>query len=235
MRLACIAVAAFGLSQNVSGQGFINLGFENANVTPTPLGGWGGVVDPALAFPGWTVLPNSNPYYPTSVGYNNLSIGGPCVFLMGPNIPNGPGFPPLQGSYSVLIQYFEIGGPPVLSQSGLVPASAKSINFLVGTDTSYPITPGSYPVIALNGITIPLVSISGGRVAGDVSAFAGVVSQLTISTPVGPGEVRYFLYFDDFKFSSASVPEPSTLSLFGVCILLLGWRMKRRCHASNAN
>jgi hypothetical protein len=153
--------------------------------------------------------------------YNNLTLGSPAVDLMGPNFPNAVGYTPLQGLYSAVIYYDNpsIFTPPTLNQTGLVPATAQSINFLVGNGESD-------AAVTLNGENIPLVSISGGRLAGNISAFAGSVAQLTFSTSndtLGDN----FLYFDDIQFSSSSVPEPSVCGLFGVGILLLCSRMKR--------
>jgi hypothetical protein len=63
--------------------------------------------------------------------YNDLSIGAPATVLMGPSFPNFPNYTPLQGSYSVLLQFFYLNGAwagymPSLSQTGLVPANAQS-------------------------------------------------------------------------------------------------------------
>jgi PEP-CTERM motif len=197
---------------------FENLDFEDATIAPTPVGGSTYPADPAQAFPGWTVGGSG-----TVVMYNDLSIGAPAAVLMGPNFPNYAGYTPLQGSYSVLLQYFGIaGGPPTLSQTGLVPADAQSISVLVpsGENVFYP----AATVVTLNGINIPLVAIAGDRIAGNISAFAGTVSQLTISTI----NSQAWLYFDDIQFSSSAVPEPSTLALLGLCGFLVVARRRLR-------
>jgi hypothetical protein len=200
-------------------QGFVNLDFEDANIPPTTAGKLGDFVDPALAFPGWTVLPNSNPGFATSTFYNDLSLGGPAVTLMGPDFPNGPGYESLDGSYSVLLQYFGIGGPPTLSQTGLIPADSQSISVLGGDNDL---------LITLNGINIPLVSLGNGYAGGNISAFAGTTAQLTISTvdslPVGSHD---WVYFDDIQFSSSPVPEPGEFALGALGALLLGFRRWR--------
>lgn len=194
-------------------QGFVNLDFEDATVAPTPANGFGGTVDPAIAFPGWTVAGNY-----LSVLYNNLTLGGPAVILMGPNFPNGLGYAPLQGSYSVLLYYDNpsIVAPPTISQTGLVPSNAQSINFLVNSGINE-------AALTLNGVNVPLASAAGGRMAGDVSAFAGSIATLTFSVSlnkVGDSGV----YFDDIQFSSQSVPEPSEFALGVLCALLIGFR-----------
>ena len=88
-------------------QGFVNLNFESATIAPTPVGGWTYPADPTQALPGWTVGGAT-----TVVMYNDLSLGAPAVSLMGPNFPNFANYTPLQGSYSVLLQYFNIDGTP---------------------------------------------------------------------------------------------------------------------------
>jgi hypothetical protein len=206
------AITFLILWQNAQGQGFVNLNFESATIAPTPVGGSTYPADPTQALPGWTVGGAT-----TVVMYNDLSLGAPAVSLMGPNFPNFANYTPLQGSYSVLLQYFNIDGtPPTLSQTAIVPSGTQSINFLVGNGASD-------AVVTLNGVNIPLVQISAGELAGDVSAFAGSSAQLTFSTTTG-GSGGDFLYFDNIQFSPSSVPEPSVLGLSALGGLLLAWR-----------
>jgi hypothetical protein len=213
-RITWLSAVSFALFlQTVSGQSFVNLDFEQATISPTPVGGWTYPADPAQAFPRWTVDGSG-----TVVMYNTLSIGAPAVDLMGPNFPNAVNYLPLEGSYSVLLQYFGYAGSaPTLSQTGLVPIGSESINFLVG--------PGeSDAVVTLDGVNIPLVPISDGRLAGDISTFAGTVSQLTFSTTSSTGYAGNWLYFDDVQFSTSPVPEPASFVLFGLGVLFLGWK-----------
>jgi hypothetical protein len=219
-RMTWLGAVSFVLFlQTVSGQSFVNLNFEQARfyVSPTPVNGYGGFIDPALAFSGWTVGNSSNGGF-TYVFYNNYTLGSPGVDLMGPHFPNVTGYSPLQGSYSALLQYSSIPslGLPTLSQTGLVPASAQSISFLVGNGISD-------AAVTLNGVNIPLVPVSGGRLAGDISSFAGSVAQLTFSTSTNRVGDNY-LYFDDIQFSSSPVPEPASFVLFGLGVLVLGWK-----------
>ena len=210
-----LGVVSTALLQTVFGQGFVNLNFEQATIAPTPVGGSTYPADPAQLFPGWIAGPN------TVVSYNDLSLGSSAADLMGPNFPNGGYHTPLQGSYSVLLQYLgAYAGPPTLSQTGMVPANAQSINFLVSSSEAD-------AVVTLNGVPISLTPIAGGRLAGDVTAFAGTEAQLTFSTIVGPAYPGDSLYFDDVQFSSSPVPEPSVCSLFGINLLFLGWYLKR--------
>ena len=224
----CAATVCLVAHANSQGT-FQNLNFEQAaaHVAPTLIGGWGDFIDPALAFPGWNVW-NAGGRYPVCF-YNDLSIGAPAVCLMGPAFPNGPGYSSLQGSYSVLLQYFGVdsGEAPKLSQTGTVPADAKSISFVV--------LPGQSDIaVSLGGVSIPLVQAAGGRLAGDVTAFAGSTVQLTFSTttdkPAGYGD---WAYFDDVRFSSSPAPEPSTLALFKLGFVLLSYRVAGLCRRPN--
>ena len=208
-RIVCFVAASLALLRNVAGQGFLNLDFEDATIEPTPVGGGIFPADPLQALPGWTVGgPN------TTVSYNRESIGGPMVSLMGPDFPNYAGFTPLQGSYSVLLYYFSAYGAPTLSQTARVPSFSQSINFLVGSGMGD-------AVVTMNGVNIPLIPIAGGRLAGNVSAFAGSVAQLTFSTPDIGGYPGQLLYLDDIQFSTSVVPEPKVHTLLAFSILFL--------------
>ena len=198
------------------GQSFVNLDFEDATIAPTPVGGWTYPADPTQCFPGWTVGGSG-----TVVSYNDLSLGAPAVDLMGPDFPNLVNYTPLEGCYSVLLQYFGFQfQPPSLSQTGFIPVGTKSIDFLVGSGRSD-------AAVTVNGVSIPMVPIPGGRLAGDVSVFAGTDAQLTISTPSSTGAASDWLYFDDVQFSPSAVPEPKAKILFTMFVLLLSLRVNR--------
>ena len=192
-------------TQSTFGQGFINLNFEQATIPPTPVGQWGDFADPGMAFPGWSVGPGV-------VGYNTLSIGSAAQILIGPNYPNPTGYSALQGSYSVLLQTFSYNPSPAsLSQTALVPASARSIILLGGV------------YVSLNGVGIPLFQMPNGRFAGDISAYAGSVAELRLS---GPSSGGGWMHFDDIRFSSTVIPEPSAFALFSSGLLCLFVKMK---------
>ncbi len=179
---------------------FQNLSFEQAVVESARID----QIDPAKAFPGWTI--SSNVY----VLYNDLTLGSPAVDLMGSVSNNVYSLAPLQGNYSVLLQYFGGNGPsfnfspPVMSQIGQIPSTAQSITFLVGTD---PVIFSSFPptnaIVKLNGVSIPLVQITTNRMAGNIPPWAGQIVQLTITIPNDPFK---WLYFDSVAFSTHLFP-----------------------------
>ena len=68
---------------------------------------------------------------------------------------------------------------------------------------------------------------AGGRLAGDITPFAGSVVQLTFSTVSASGQGGS-LYFDDIRFSSVVVPEPAGLRILGIGVLCLVWRSRAK-------
>jgi MYXO-CTERM domain-containing protein len=104
------------------------------------------------------------------------------------------------------MQYFGIGAFPTLSQTGLVPADAKSISLA-----------GYAYGLLMNGVNIPLVYVADGRMAANISQFAGQITQLTIS---GGG------YFDDVQFSPVAIPEPGLMALLALGAAIV-WRNRR--------
>jgi hypothetical protein len=214
LRLILSTVALIASATTLFGQAFTNLNFEATTVPP---GSPSGPVDPAMAFPGWTVGVGGT-QSPNFTLYNSLTLGSVAQVLIGPNYPL-PGYAPLQGSYSALLQFGPRpeAGIPALIQTGLVPADALSITFLMSP------TQNDARVL-LNGTEISLFSNGGGRMAGDVSTFAGSVAQLTFTTHSYEGN---WLYFDDVTFSSAPVPEPSSYLLGGLgSLILLAFRRR---------
>lgn len=208
--IALVALVS-GFAFSAFSQGtFQNLDFERARIAPTPTNEYGGGVDPALAFPGWS-LSKIGSGYPLFVLYNNLTLDAPAIDLIGPSFPNALGVESLQGSYSVVLQYssfFNIS--PVLSQTGMVPPDAKSINL------AFTVLPWE---LAFNGVNIPLIPVSGGRAIGDISSFAGMVAEMRFS---GGG------YFDDIQFSNQPIPEPSVILLSALGGLFLFRRLARK-------
>ena len=112
-------------------QGFVNLDFEDANVSGyTSPGG----IPTSNAIPGWTAYNSGSPQ--SGIGYNLVSLAGSIVSLDDTNAPsgNGPGgfgLLPIQGSYSVLLEGPEPGleTSAAIGQTGIIPATAKSLIF----------------------------------------------------------------------------------------------------------
>jgi hypothetical protein len=215
-----IGMFFLALTQTGFGQGFINLDFEQATIAPTPAGEFGAApADPALVFPGWTMGPGGT-FGDNFALYNNLTLGSVAEVLIGPDYPNAIGYTPLQGSYSALLQFGPSPtlGTPALIQTGVVPPDARSISFLVSATQND-------ARVTLDGVNIPLITIGEGRMAGDVSAFAGRQAQLEFSTTSYNGS---WLYFDDVVFSPTAVPEPRVFNLAILGVVALSLREARR-------
>lgn len=213
---------------------FQNLDFEQGSIQAPPANyvPWDAYhpISAAAGLPFWTAREDSAVC--TAIWWNGGALDETSVALLS-NIPIPPfGYPatPLSGNYSVELtsayfstapsEYFKTSS---ISQTGDVPANAKSIQFLM-----WPYAPGvvrSDPLVTLNGSVINLIPISTNgylaTMAGDVSAFAGTNVELTITcagTPGAPNELDRENNFrlDDIIFSPNPVPEPSTVALLGL-------------------
>ena len=102
-----------------------------------------------------------------------------------------------------------------LSQTGLVPATAKSILFWAVNEGGMQIT--------FNGVPLNFGAMSSTAnytvYGADISAYAGQVGSLMFSAPPGAGGK-----IDNIQFSNTAVPEPSSLAL----LALGGWFLSRR-------
>jgi hypothetical protein len=150
---------------------------------------------------------------------------------------NSAGSPkPLDENYSVELSAYANAPPDLfktssISQTGDVPAGAKSIQFLMLVFDPTATHVQSNPLVTLNGNVISLVPIAtNGNVltlAGDVSAFAGTNAQLTIEAAGTPGGSSFtsenYFELDDIVFSPNPVPEPAgiTLLFLGAIVLLV--------------
>jgi hypothetical protein len=216
MKEIYVIIIAFLLRAfSVSAQGgFQNLNFEAANI---PAGTQAGTeVSSNAAIPGWS---GSSP-----IIYDFLGSGGSQVAI----IDSSFRITPLQGNYSVIL----VGGtdtgynyPSYISQTGLVPANAQSIQM----DLSVLGFPGVPYVIAINGQSIsmsPLQTFPNYTVyGGNISAYAGQDATLSITqdAPVGEAAESGILEVDDIVFSPSSIPEPGSwaLILCGAAALMM--------------
>jgi len=232
---------SFIQSQKVSGQGFFNLNFEQASIQSAPSGYTPSdanlPISAAAALLYWTVTEDGticNAIWGAPNALDETSV----ALVSGGSYPN---YTPLEGSYSVQLSAYADAPTGLfhdasISQTGLVPVGTHSIQFLI---FSPPVAGGvqANPALTLNGTRINLIPISasGGVItmAGDVSNFAGTTANLTIlcaGVSGSPTLNQNVFALDAIQFSSASVPEPSTLALGAIGALLLGFR--HRCISS---
>ena len=216
LRIAVFVAISFALLRSVSGQGFVNLDFEDAVITPDPSSPYyPNAVYSNDAIPGWTAVGFLSP---NDILYNSASLGTTSVSIFGVN-----GTPPvLDGAFSIYLY----GGGGIaagasISQTGLVPANAASIRFIA---ESVVLPFGGSLLVSLGGQNIPFSAISTGPnytvYGGNVSAFANQSEQLTFTAPNGNNN---FWEIDDIQFSPSAVPEPSEFALGAIGSLLFGF------------
>lgn len=211
------------------GQGtFVNLNFESANVPIIPSGQAGVDVAVSDGIPGWLAFHGSN--QTLQMLHNDISIFSVQVGILGPNWNNTFGIPVIEGNYSAVIQAGSDSLTPVpaaISQTGLISATAKSIQLKVQSVFANPASQFNVTIAGLNIALLPLSSNSSYTLyAGDISAFAGQTRELRISAL--PTTYAYSSFvLDSIVFSDQTIPEPSTLGLLGLGALLFGWRFGR--------
>jgi hypothetical protein len=227
MKLICtFAIATIFYAFSASAQGtFQNLDFESAypNIQPSTAPGMYSVT---TALPDWNVYYGANQQYAqqSQMGYQILSTGQTFVTLLGPT--NGPFATSISGNFSLLLQGGVTAASASISQTGLVPASAQSIQF-EGQSGAGPL------LVSLDGQNIPIVAIGTGPnytlYGGNVSAFADQTALLQFSAPEGYNANNNW-NIDDIAFSPNSVPEPQTwtLLLSGAATLLAAACWKRK-------
>jgi hypothetical protein len=210
------------------GQGtFQNLDFESANVSGYPRGS--DSVPVSAAFPGWNVFYSSpsGTNAATRVSYDAISLGGALASIN--DSGTGFGFAPLEGSYSAFL--FGGGNPAnvstTLSQTGLVPSNAQSLQMEVGTYGG-----PSLFTVSLGGQYINMVPLASYAnyvlYGGNISALAGQGATLNLTAPPPAQGAPSFFLLDDIVFSTESIPEPGVLDLSALGALLVGWRVLRR-------
>jgi PEP-CTERM motif len=195
-------------------QGFVNLDFESANLS----GYSAGPVPTSEAIPGWTV---GGFLGPNEMLYNTITIGSPNVTI----VSSASVFPsPIDGIFGVFLQGGDAPMPSAfVTQTGLIPVSAKSLLFKAQADGMAPI---NSLVASLGGQNASFSVISTGPsytlYGSDISTFAGLTEQLTFSVLE-----HYQWNLDDIQFSPSSVPEPSVFGLFALGALSVGLRRWR--------
>ena len=208
------------------GQGFINLNFEQAVITPDPSSSYYPyAVFASNAIPGWTAVGFLSPQ---DVVYNDVSLGATAVSLFGTQDQYGPNS--LDQNYSIGL-YGGVEGPAAgasISQTGVVPANTVSVIFIAhGQMAPLGSQFGGPLLVSLGGQNIPLIALSTGpnftTYGGNVASFAGQLEQLTFDAPQGNNN---FWEIDDITFSPTPVPEPGTMALLCFCPALFFWRLR---------
>jgi hypothetical protein len=199
----CFICAAF----SVQAQGFLNLDFESANLPVVPPGQFGGLVPISAALPGWSGYLGTN--QASTVLLNSLTLGNPSIDILGPVWTFG-GI--IEGHHTVVLQPgvgpFGSGENvgATISQQGLVPSYAKSLQIKASAFSSFSVSLGGH-----NLDLSPIATGQNYRLYGaDISSFAGQVGILAITALPAPNTTDSF---DSIVFSPSPVPEPSTVGL----------------------
>jgi hypothetical protein len=213
-------------------QAFQNLDFEEANVIDLPTNQWE-FVSVGDGLPGWSAYVGTNQL--AEVGHNWTTLGSANVAILGPQYLNLFGFQitSVEGAYSAVLQdgvFADQGVQPAsISQTGLIPSWAKSLQFRIGPVLG-PIgtVTLSNMVVAIGGQPVTAMQISSNLFGCDVSGFAGLEEELRFTVTTNNHNVLTLL--DAISFSTQSIPEPSTFLLTVAGTLLL-WPILRRKRA----
>jgi PEP-CTERM motif len=210
---AVLIVLMLVLGERGGAQGFVNLDFESANLSPVPAGQFGGYVPISDALPGWAAYFGTTQL--TQVLQNNLTLGSGSVDVLGPDWTFG-GSAIIDGQYSVELQPDTSDAlSATITQTGMIPITAKSLQFKKAPTTD-PLS------VTIGGQTISMTPLQNTSTytlyGGDISAFAGLMEELKISAL--PGTFGFTL--DDIQFSPSVVPEPSVFGLLALGGLFFG-------------
>ena len=195
--------------------GFQNLDFESAGLSGYQ---FGTMIPIGTALPGWEAFYGSGL---GRTGVTDVLYGG----------SPGPGGSPrgltlrdtnfnqtvLQGRLSLMLVSPFGTSTATLSQTGLVPSDAQSLQFKIGVGTAN-------FALSLGGQTIPVRALA--TVPGvytlygaDISSFAGQTAELSLTA--GPLQaLQSAVLLDDILFSPTPIPEPGSFVLLVLALLV---------------
>jgi hypothetical protein len=240
MRKACVGVV-FALvsyltcASDLCAQAFTNLDFESATLVPIPGDPYNRVYF-GLALPGWTGYSGTNQL--TAALYDNIFLDSTGIGIIDTNSHYFGGV--IQGNYTAFLEAglsLSGGGSAnaSLSQTGLVPNGAKSLSFLAVTNGPFAVSLGG---TILNLISSPVAGQNYSLFQADISAFAGQTNELdfTVFAQDPYNNQIHSMLLDDILFSPDAIPEPSSLSLAMVGIVVLySMRYASRATTRTAN
>jgi hypothetical protein len=200
-------IFVFSLLPNASGQGFVNLGFEDAELVEDP-----NAVNSlwpyysANAFPGWICYIDG--ISQTHISYNDFPLESAAISLQ--DSSSLLGLFPVEGNYAAYLkpgdQFSVDGHVPSIGQTGTIPFFTKSISFWGDIYHTPQVTFDghllSFSTISTSGIYQNLVA--------DISPYSGQTGQLLFT---GQG------FIDNIQFSSSPVPEPTSFAVFAIGIV----------------
>ena len=205
---------------------FQNLDFESAELIPIPGDPYSGV-EFAPAFPGWTG------YVGTSLQsralYNSVFLDTSGIGIIDQAWAHYLGLPGLiEGNFTAILQagFYSNFTPTdtTLSQTGLVPGTARSLQFkafIVGSGSIV-----NDLNVKLGGQSLAFSAISSGAnytvFGADIHAWAGQTAELEFTVLAeNPHSSNRYVFLDSIDFSDVAIPEPSVLTLSALGTLLL--------------
>jgi hypothetical protein len=215
---------------SAQGQGtFQNLGFESASLVPIS----GPTVQFAPAFPGWTASVGGSQL--TTALYNDINLDTSGISIIDSgwsyfSVSAGV----IQGNYTAILQAGLYGTTPAnmtLSQTGLVPGTAQSLQFKAyAPGFSSPLFP---LVVMLGGQQLSCTPLGSGAnytlYGADIHTFAGQTAELDFTVLAeNPHVNNNYVSLDSIIFSNQPVPEPGVVGLWALGAVLFGWRVVRR-------
>ena len=223
MKTKLLALALIACASSLSAQSFINTTFERPPfpAPPAPSGG-PQLLDWSIWAPGWSHSAGSD----TGVLYYQLPhLGISQWYLLVRNPGSAFYGNPLAGNYSLALHSGyqnnqDFNSPWVsafISQTATIPANSLSLRILAT---------GPFAIFA-NGNSIPMFPLGGNQYGGDISGYAGSLTEVKImsTSPAGNLNVAPVLV-DNLQFSSVAVPEPEAFAL--LALGALGWCACRR-------
>ena len=174
-------------------------------------------MEASAALPGWKVYVETNQI--DRVLHNNMFLDSAGLAVIGPEGALFWNYFPIEGNYTIVLQggsksvypglgfgFVEAG----IAQTGLVPATARSLRFKAWSAAF---------TVYLGGQVVPVVPLSDGSnytvYAGDVTTFAGQMAELRFTTPSG-----HSVALDSIQFSLEPAPlPPPQFSLIGAQML----------------
>jgi hypothetical protein len=235
----CLSVSIL-VAQGLCAQQFVNLDFESANVPHLSPEQWGGGYVPISdAVPGWTCAIDG--VQVIDVLNNNGTSGGPSLSIWGQRATLVGGV--LQGSQTVILSAGfgdDFGHTISLSQTGLIPLSARSLLFKAAPyDQTTPGPADGLFSVFLGGSSLDYYPLSIGvnytlYGASIPAEFAGTVQSLMFTDASFPGSWHYEK-LDDIQFTADPIPEPSFISLVALSLALIVLRSRRPNKITGAN
>ncbi|HEX3626092.1 MAG TPA: hypothetical protein VH280_11775 [Verrucomicrobiae bacterium] len=206
--IAAVSALAVIFATTACGQGFLNLNFESAYGLPGNPPSFGELVSVTNALPGWTAYVDERTFSDINYVSNKLYGVSTLVELEGGSLA-------LNGDFSVGLY-----GDGSISQTGLIPNDAESLQFEASSVINLEVTLGGQYLLYSPLSDGPGYTLYGANIPAGMD---GQLESLTFSS-----DPRGVAVLDNIEFSPMSIPEPGELCLIGVGAVLFGVLRSRK-------